>query len=328
VLSCGDDGVRVWDTATQTERLHFSSEVLTIAVLPKSQVLVAGTRQLELWDYEADRMLGSFDGHEGDVRALAVSPDGKQVLSGTGFKRDGLGFKVPGECLIRLWDIDSRQELKRFNEHRGEILSLAFLPDGQRFVSISSDGTMRLWDLAKGEVLKTEGKAREPGTIVKDGRRIVTGTSPSEQIDISNDGRYLLRGQTLWDINEWKRAFRFGQFDSRPPLCAAFRPDGSRVVLGKSSGKITLWDLATKAEIGSATAFVNRSTVFSVAFSPDGSQIVSAGSGRRGGFDALAEGIPVSDLVVRVWSLENRAEPRAEGGVPNAKTPDIRANNQ
>jgi len=58
---------------------------------------------LRLWDLSTGKEIRQFEGHTKDVRRVAISPDGKQLLSGS---YDGT---------MRLWDLQTGKELKRFD---------------------------------------------------------------------------------------------------------------------------------------------------------------------------------------------------------------------
>ncbi|MCS7161473.1 MAG: WD40 repeat domain-containing protein, partial [Gemmatales bacterium] len=72
-------------------------------------------------------------GHTGSVYSVAVTPDGKYVVSGS---RDNT---------VRLWDLASGKEVRRFTGHTNWVLSVAVSHDGKYVVSGSEDKTVRVW---------------------------------------------------------------------------------------------------------------------------------------------------------------------------------------
>ena len=102
----------------------------------------AGTTTARIKKYRCDegyREVRQFAGHTNTVLAVAFSPDGKQVLTGS---RDNTA---------RLWDAATGHELRVFLGHTGAIRSVAFSPDGKQVLTSSADGTVRVWDVATGE---------------------------------------------------------------------------------------------------------------------------------------------------------------------------------
>jgi len=73
----------------------------------------------------------SFPGNPGSILSVAVSRNGKSLLSGGND--------------IRLWNLDYRKLLEVFSEHSHQVLAVVFNSQGDKFVSSSQDGTIKIW---------------------------------------------------------------------------------------------------------------------------------------------------------------------------------------
>src|SRR5260370_3867591 len=81
----------------------------------------------------------SFTGHSGAVDCLAVSTDGKRVLTGSEDKT------------LRLWDADTGKCLRVFEGHTDRVLGAALSPDGQRVLTGGKANNVRLCHATAGE---------------------------------------------------------------------------------------------------------------------------------------------------------------------------------
>src|SRR5882762_1835589 len=119
----------------------------------------------------------TMDGHSDCVNAVAFSPDGTHIVSGS------------DDNTLRLWDTVSGAHLNSLEGHSDPVESVTFSPDGTLVVSGSTDRTLRVWDTVTGAHLNTlKGHSDYVRSVAfsPDGTRVVSG---------SNDT--TLR---LWDI--------------------------------------------------------------------------------------------------------------------------------
>jgi WD40 repeat protein len=79
-----------------------------------------------------------LEGHKGVIKSVAFSPDGLQIISGS------------GDHTVRVWDAVCGKHKHTLKGHTGWIMSVAFSPDGSQIISGSDDRTVRVWDAGSG----------------------------------------------------------------------------------------------------------------------------------------------------------------------------------
>ncbi|MCG8365466.1 MAG: hypothetical protein MJA27_19320, partial [Pseudanabaenales cyanobacterium] len=85
----------------------------------------------------------TLKGHTSWVRALAISPDGQILVSGSGDKT------------VRIWLLQTGELRHVLKGHTAWVRSVAISPNGQTLASASNDKTICLWHLPTGELQRT-----------------------------------------------------------------------------------------------------------------------------------------------------------------------------
>jgi hypothetical protein len=97
---------------------------------------------IKLWDVSSGVNIKTFEEHAGDINAVAVSPDGRSVLSG--------GWRGS----LKLWDVTTGEEIRTFKGHSDDVTSVVFSPDGHHALSGADHGLVILWRVADGRKLQ------------------------------------------------------------------------------------------------------------------------------------------------------------------------------
>lgn len=84
--------------------------------------------------------------------------------------------------------METQKMVKKFEGHSDNIYEIKFTPDGNHFVSVSRDKTIRLWSIEQEGIIKTY-----------PGHRAGVMT-----VDISNDGNFMLTGAFDGEIKLWE----------------------------------------------------------------------------------------------------------------------------
>lgn len=208
---------------------------------------------IRTWDVNTGRA-SAVGETAAEVLAVAYSPDGKHLASGTNW--------------VRLWDATSGQ-LRGAPQHAhdGNVTGLAFRLDGARLVSGGTDGVARVWDVVSwqpvGAPLRHQAMVRG-FAFTPDGRRLATASGADVMV---------------WELEARARLERSLPAGERP-WSVAVSPDGSRMVAGLENGRVQLWDLPARRSIGSPVSVLpERETVHTARFSPDGTRLAFAGHG-------------------------------------------------
>ena len=279
-----------------------------------------------LWGIESGQIYHRFAGHSYPVNAVDIDPTSKYMVSAACGQKDDTGDGACTRGDIILWDIITGAEVRRFEGHEGDVLSVEFDPWGDRILSGGTDSMMRLWDVESGEEL---GVYPDHFDNVVD----VAFHPIDRNVAVS---MAINTPPTLWDLDTGE----FQRYDDHNVLdepnievgSIAFSPDGKQI-LGSFGIPMRLWDTETGELIREFLG--HGSYVNSVAFSSDGKLALSSAwrensfrvweissgvelrrfEGHRGVVRAVTLGpdnryalSASADSTVRVWDLANGAE--------------------
>jgi WD40 repeat protein len=286
VATAGWSGARVWDFATG-EILHELGDGHTLALSRSGDRVLTGNgifdgfsdtnASVRLWDMATGALVRTLTGHVsnvGGVRSVAISPDGRFLLSS-------------GADGARLWNADDGSLLRFFAACSNGVNSVAFSQDGTQMLTAPSCTGLgaNLWDLESGSLVKAFGQGLGVyyAEFTADGQGVRAGgwgteTSPSTSIWVwdretgnlrsaltnlpgsfqysiykarfSHDERWILVGMPLGgramlldaETGDIVRQFRVplavGDF-----IASAFAPGGGHVLTGGEDGTAWLWDI-------------------------------------------------------------------------------------
>jgi RNA polymerase sigma factor (sigma-70 family) len=275
--AASDNTIRLWDTMGGKERRRLKGHdrlVCSLAFAPGGKIL-ASTGEgslIRLWDLNTGQTVRQVKGKEAYHARVVFSPDGKLLASwgGSGqLNRSSIQIGV-----LRLWDADTAQELRRWKN----IQAFAFSPNGKVLATTSWDGVIRRWDTVTYEEIDPP-----QGHI---GRLWSLRFGPDGRTLVSRgfDGQVAEWDQTTARVRRWL----FGG-PARSPETAHWRAeavsaDGKVVALldwrfpppEKPDHRIRLWDALVGKELPALNTGGMRR--WQCALSPGGEFLAAAGN--------------------------------------------------
>jgi serine/threonine protein kinase/Tol biopolymer transport system component len=203
-----------------------------------------------IWEATLQRPLLTYRGHRDGVLALAWSPRGNYIASGS------------NDQTVQVWEAQSGQRLLTYQGHQGLVEAVAWAPDGQRIASGAADGSVQVWEAFSGQRLIMY---RMPDNDVlslawsPDGTRIVAGSLEK--------GVLILQAATGETLQVLERFI--------PVPVLAWSPDGSRIAIGSDYGQVVICDASDGQQL--LTYAGHAGPVYCLAWAPNGQWIASGG---------------------------------------------------
>ena len=217
--------------------------------------------QVTEWAYASPVQLRQFN-HGGPVYSVAISRDGKTVVSGS------------SDQTIRIWDATTGQQRFQLNGHVGAVHAVALSADESLIVSSGADNSVRLWDVAGGRQLKQLAALNETmySVAVHPNGQTVAAAGADRKVHLFD----LLTGAEKLTME--------GHTDYIH--CVAFNPTGTRLLSYGYAGQLRVWNPADgkslfDQRVGSIGNYAN--------YAADGSRtLLSNGDGTARVFDIPA----------------------------------------
>ncbi len=245
-----------------------------------------------------------FRGHTNHVNVVAVTPNGRRIVSGswdetlkvwemdswqcvatleghTNFTRgvavtsDGRIISGSRDRTIRVWEMDTWKCLASLQGHTDYLYGVAVTLDGRRIISGSRDRTIRVWEMDTWKCLASlQGHTNSIRgvTVTPDGQRIISASYD--------------RTVRVWEMDSWECLATL-EGHTGTVYGVAITPDGRRIISGSEDKTLRVWEMDSWECL--ATLEGHTGTVYGVAITPDGRRIISGSQ----------------DRTVRVWGTDS-----------------------
>ena len=108
---------------------------------------------MQVWNATNGSKASSYRGHEGWVRAIAWSPDGKRIAS------------TSEDKAVQIWEVAKGKQIATYRGHTDWVDIVMWSPDGKRIVSASKDNSVQVWSAEHVPSMHSN-KAQPQGSVL------------------------------------------------------------------------------------------------------------------------------------------------------------------
>jgi len=259
--------------AHQVSLMSFDGHVYAVAFSPDGKNVAAGSddHTVRVWEALTGKETTRFL-HDGTVSFVRFSPNGKYLVSSTGFEENS----------VHVWEVDSGKEIVhlKYDSSLNYVSTIAISPDGKYMIPVVGyDNTFAVLELATGKEIRRF--AHDEAAI--DGVAFVAFSSSGRYIVSAGGSDNTVR---VWDVSTGREIARMTH--STGVWSATFSPD-ENLVVSITDTTARVWDAFTGREVAHMT---HDGYAYRAVFSPDGKYIAS------GGYDGT----------VRIWEATTGKE--------------------
>jgi WD40 repeat protein len=265
--------VIVWDVATRAE----AARLKTQARGGRYRVAIAANNDLVTFAELASRQVGVWNWRTGTITQLFHDPGLEVSTMQLSADAGTLAIARTQPSSLVCWDLLTGKPRTSVPVHDKMILSLAFSPDASRLVSASLDGSLKLWDPVRGQLLAQRecGNRLRKVAFSPDGQVMAVAAEPFVRPPHADT-------VTLWNMPACVRRPEV----LKPEFAVsdlAFTPDGKTIAAACADRHVHLWRPFAEEPV-SSLAIRGKKEAWSVAFAPD-SKTLAVGYDDELGYD-------------------------------------------
>lgn len=251
--TCGDEQIKIWNSQNGLAVLSIKLPgrlARSLLWCPVANLVLMGGEDAKIrgWDAVTGSEQLLLAGHDKAVTGLAISADGRWLISGS------------LDQTVRVWDLSRRETVTTFKT-TSDVQAVALSPDAAEIAAACRSGAVRLFQRENN---------KEPRTVRADGEIV-------RAVSYSPDGRWLAFGGSDRQVFVMNRqntrellALRGHQ---QAAMALAWTPDSRRLISASLDQTLRMWEMGSEREV--VTLRGHTAAVSAVAVSADGQRVLS-----------------------------------------------------